>query len=213
MKITFATKITIARIALIVPTVILYIAGIVYQADATIYMALMITACLLYGTLCCTDFIDGAIARKTNTVSDLGKFLDPLADKVIIVVMLFLIVYHGNSVDGIFPYNSLVIAILGGVILSREVMISVFRGMAVQKGIVLAADIFGKIKTVLLDFGVGILIIAGLHPVVAWIGTILFYLGAIMTVVSGANYLIKNKKVFVDDVKTEETKSAEEKAE
>lgn len=210
MKITLATKITIARIALIVPTVILYIVGIVYQADATVYMAMMITACLLYGTLCCTDFIDGAIARKTNTVSDLGKFLDPLADKVVIVVMLFLIVYHGNSVDGIFPYNSLVIAILGGIILSREVMISVFRGMAVQKGIVLAADIFGKIKTVLLDFGVGFLIIAGLHNVVAWIGTVIFYLGAIMTVVSGANYLIKNKKVFVDDKKDD---VQEEKAE
>lgn len=211
MKITLATKITIARIALIVPTVILYIIGIVYQADSTVYMAMMITSCVLYTILCCTDFVDGAVARKTNTVSDLGKFLDPLADKVVIVVMLFLIVYHGNSVNGIFAYNSLVIAVLGGIILSRELMISVFRGIAVQKGVVLAADIYGKVKTVLLDFGVGFLIVAGLHVSLAWIGTILYYLGAIMTVVSGVNYLVKNKKVFDGDKVEQKDETEEEK--
>ncbi len=201
MKITLATKITIARILLIIPTVIIYVVGVFYQANYDVYQALMITAFVLFAVLCCTDFIDGAIARKTNTVSDLGKFLDPLADKVVVVIMLFLVVYHGAGLE-IFTGNSLVIALLSGLILSRELMIGVFRSIAAKKGTVLAADIFGKIKTWLLDVGVGFLIIAGLHEVVAWLGTIIFYLGGIMTVFSGLNYILKNKQVFVD--KTEE---------
>ncbi len=201
MKITLATKITIARILLIIPTVIIYVVGVFYQANHDVYQALMITAFVLFAVLCCTDFIDGAIARKTNTVSDLGKFLDPLADKVVVVIMLFLVVYHGAGLE-IFKGNSLVIALLSGLILSRELMIGVFRSIAAKKGTVLAADIFGKIKTWLLDVGVGFLIIAGLHEVVAWLGTIIFYLGGIMTIFSGLNYILKNKQVFVD--KTEE---------
>lgn len=203
MKITTATKITIARIVLIVPTVILYVIALILGVCNDAYPALMITSCVIFGVLCCTDFIDGAVARKTNTVSDLGKFLDPLADKVVIVVMLFLVVFHGAGLN-IFPYNGLIIALLSGLILSRELMISVFRSIAAKKGTVLAADVYGKIKTWLLDFGVGFLIIAGLHPVVAWIGTVLFYLGGIMTVVSGMNYILKNKQVFADEPKKEE---------
>lgn len=204
MKITLATKITIARILLIVPTVIIYVVGVFYQSNYAIYEALMITSCVLFGILCCTDFIDGAVARKTNTVSDLGKFLDPLADKVVVVIMLFLIVFHGAGLE-IFTGNTLVITLLSGLILSRELMISVFRSIAAKKGAVLAADIFGKIKTWLLDVGVGFLIIAGVNEVVAWFGTIIFYLGGIMTIFSGMNYIIKNRKVFSEE-ETEEEK-------
>ncbi len=204
MKITLATKITIARILLIVPTVIIYVVGVFYQSNYAIYEALMITSCVLFGILCCTDFIDGAVARKTNTVSDLGKFLDPLADKVVVVIMLFLIVFHGAGLE-IFTGNTLVITLLSGLILSRELMISVFRSIAAKKGAVLAADIFGKIKTWLLDVGVGFLIIAGVNEVVAWLGTIIFYLGGIMTIFSGMNYIIKNRKVFSEE-ETEEEK-------
>lgn len=203
MKITLATKITIARILLIIPTVIIYVVGVFYQSNYAIYEALMITSCVLFGILCCTDFIDGAVARKTNTVSDLGKFLDPLADKVVVVIMLFLIVFHGAGLE-IFTGNTLVITLLSGLILSRELMISVFRSIAAKKGAVLAADIFGKIKTWLLDVGVGFLIIAGVNEVVAWLGTIIFYLGGIMTIFSGMNYIIKNRKVFSDEEAEEE---------
>ena len=87
---TLATKITLARIFLIIPTVVLYIVGML---EETVYLSLLIVSCVLFVILCSTDFVDGHIARKTNTVSALGKFLDPLADKIVIVVMLFLIVY------------------------------------------------------------------------------------------------------------------------
>jgi CDP-diacylglycerol--glycerol-3-phosphate 3-phosphatidyltransferase len=154
-----------------------------------------------------TDILDGHIARKTGTVTDLGKFLDPIADKVVVVVMLLLVICHGVGL-AIFPYNSLVIALLGGIVLSRELIIGAFRCIAAGKGLVLAADIYGKVKTVLLDIGIAILILGGTHDIVAWIGTVVFYAGSIMAVVSGINYVVKNKHVLLD--KEPEAETAEE---
>lgn len=193
---TLATKITLARIFLIIPTVVLYIVGML---EETVYLPLLIVSCVLFAILCSTDFVDGHIARKTNTVSALGKFLDPLADKIVIVVMLFLIVYFRDF--ELFPYDGLVIALLGGLILTRELTVSVFRAVAASKGLVLAADIYGKIKTVLLDVGVAFLILAGVNEVIMWIGEIVFYLGAVLTVLSGVRYLVKNKHVLADTAK------------
>lgn len=146
--------------------------------------------------MCSTDFVDGHIARKTNTVSALGKFLDPLADKIVIVVMLFLIVYFRDFT--LFKYDGLVIALLGGLILTRELTVSVFRAVAASRGLVLAADIYGKIKTVLLDIGTAFLILGGVHEVIMWIGEIVFFAGAVLTVWSGVRYLVKNKQVLSD---------------
>lgn len=194
---TLATKITVARIVLIVPTVAFYILAMLLEG---LYLPFLILSCVLFAILCSTDFVDGHIARKTHTVSDLGKFLDPLADKIVIVVMLFLIVYFRDFT--LFHYDGLVIAILGGLILTRELTVSVFRAVAAKKGMVLAADIYGKIKTVLLDVGVAFLIVAGTHIVIVWIGEIVFYAGAVLTVVSGLNYMLKNKRVLDDSVKS-----------
>ncbi len=202
MKITLATKITIARIILIVPTVAMFIvAELVTGVSGAAHIAMLAVAAFLFAVCCATDFVDGHIARKTNTVSMLGKFLDPLADKVVIVVMLFLIVLFqdGLTMAGVYPYNALVIAVLSGIILSRELMIGVFRSIAASRGLVLAADIYGKVKTVLLDVGVTLLMLAGTHYVIGWIGTIVFYLGAILAVYSGFNYIVKNKQVLKQD--------------
>ncbi|MBO5655343.1 MAG: CDP-diacylglycerol--glycerol-3-phosphate 3-phosphatidyltransferase [Clostridia bacterium] len=207
MKLTLATKITIARIFLIIPTVILFVLGMVYQADSTLYAVFMALSSFLFVFLCVTDILDGHIARKTGTVTDLGKFLDPIADKVVVVVMLLLVICHGVGL-AIFPYNSLVIALLGGIVLSRELIIGAFRCIAAGKGLVLAADIYGKVKTVLLDIGIAILILGGTHDIVAWIGTVVFYAGSIMAVVSGINYVVKNKHVLLD--KEPEAETAEE---
>lgn len=200
---TLATKITLARIVLIVPTVVFYVLAMFFD---NLYMPFIIVSCILFSVLCATDFVDGHIARKTNTVSALGKFLDPLADKIVIVVMLFLIVCFDDI--RLFPYDSLVIALLGGLILTRELTVSVFRAVAASKGLVLAADIYGKIKTVLLDVGVALLILGGFHIVLAAIAEAIFYLGAVMTVVSGVNYLVKNKHVLADPEKKEQSPAA-----
>lgn len=178
---------------MIVPTVVFYI---VAMLEETVYLPFLIVSCALFAILCSTDFVDGHIARKTNTVSALGKFLDPLADKIVIVVMLFLIVYFRDF--SLFPYDGLVIALLGGLILTRELTVSVFRAVAASKGLVLAADIYGKIKTVLLDVGTAFLILAGVHEVITWIGEIIFFAGAVLTVWSGVRYLVKNKQVLSD---------------
>ncbi len=207
MKITLATKITIARIFLIIPTVITFILAQMLDAGKTAYIALVVLSAALFAICCATDFVDGHIARKTNTVSMLGKLLDPLADKVVIVIMLFLLVYFKDGLDSAFAYNTLVIAIFSGVILSRELMIGVFRSIAASRGLVLAADIFGKIKTVCLDIGVTIMMLAGLHVSLAWIGTIVFYVGAILAVYSGINYVVKNKHVLKQDDEQSEEKS------
>ncbi len=198
MKLTLATKITIARIFLIIPTILFYILAHFYIADRPVFIGLSIVAGVLFAICCSTDFVDGHIARKTNTVSMLGKFLDPLADKVVIVVMLFLIVVfnYGLDLNGVYPANSLVIAILSGIILSRELMIGVFRSIAASRGLVLAADIYGKIKTVCLDVGVTFIMLAGLHEVIGWIGTIVFYIGSFFAIYSGINYVVKNKHVL-----------------
>ena len=183
---TLATKITIARIILIVPTVVFYIVGMIEEA---VYLPFLIVSCVLFAILCSTDFVAGHIARKTNTVSALGKFLDPLADK-------FLIVYFRDFT--LFAYDGLVIALLGGLILTRELTVSVFRAVAASRGLVLAADIYGKIKTVLLDIGTAFLILGGVHEVIMWIGEIVFFAGAVLTVWSGVRYLVKNKQVLSD---------------
>ena len=208
MTMTLATKITLARIFLIIPTVVFYIVGMLKE---TVYLPFLIVSCVLFALLCSTDFVDGHIARKTNTVSALGKFLDPLADKIVIVVMLFLIVYFRDF--ELFSHDGLVIALLGGLILTRELTVSVFRAVAASKGLVLAADIFGKIKTVLLDVGVAFLILAGVHEVIMWIGEIVFYAGALLTVYSGARYLVKNKHVLADKKPEADVAADAEKAE
>ena len=208
MNMTLATKITLARIFLIIPTVVFYIVGML---EETVYLPFLIVSCVLFALLCSTDFVDGHIARKTNTVSALGKFLDPLADKIVIVVMLFLIVYFRDF--DLFSHDGLVIALLGGLILTRELTVSVFRAVAASKGLVLAADIFGKVKTVLLDVGVAFLILAGVHKVIMWIGEIVFYAGALLTVYSGARYLVKNKHVLADKKPEADVAADAEKAE
>jgi CDP-diacylglycerol--glycerol-3-phosphate 3-phosphatidyltransferase len=209
MTITLATKITIARIFLIIPTVILYVLGMVFHTDFTLYVIFMAISSVLYATLCATDMLDGHIARKTGTVTDLGKFLDPIADKVVMVIMLLLVICHGAGL-GIFPYNALVITLLGGIILARELIIGAFRCIAAGKGLVLAADVYGKIKTTLLNVALSLLIVAGTHEIVAWIGTVFFYAGSIMAVVSGVTYIVKNKHVLLDKQPEEVEETVEE---
>lgn len=184
-------KITLARIALIPIVAILYFVNFPYHE---------IAACIVFILCCCTDFIDGNIARKRNLVTDLGKFLDPIADKVIVVIMLF--VFVG---DGTLPgwYNQ----IIAGVIISREIIITAFRIIAVQKNVVLAADKLGKIKTTFLDIGLIALTMSTIQTgeiarkafyFFDWLGQITYYIGAFFAIVSGVNYVLKNKQVLAD---------------
>ncbi len=206
MKITLATKITISRMLLTFPALALYIAGQFTQGG--VRTALLSVACALFSIACITDFVDGYVARKTDSISVLGSYLDPIADKVNICLMIFAIVCFGDGLGSVYAQNVVTVAVLGGVIFVRELLVGMLRAIAATKGKVIAADIFGKIKTIFLNVGTIVLIVAGTLDVFAWIGTLLFYIGAVITVVSGVHYFCKNRGILKDpDVPSESEKA------
>lgn len=153
----------------------------------------------------CTDFIDGHVARKYNLVTDLGKFLDAIADKVLVMTALCLTI----SVDGILLNN-----VVGGIgvalILAREFIVSFFRMIAASKSKVIAADKWGKVKTFLQDVCIVVLLLAvdfftltSFSKVLRIIGFVLFCASIIVTIVSGIEMFIKNKSVLKEENKNE----------
>ena len=179
-----------------------------------------------------TDLLDGYIARKYNLVTDLGKLLDPIADKILVCSALFCVAVTNplrHGLGGFFVMGTEIstlqsghvfLAVSGALVLSRELLIDAVRQIAASKGTVVQANIFGKIKTVLLDVSLPVLIVAeslareldflshvstyfpdlqlidDVYTVINWVGLILFALAIIMTVISGIVYIVQNKKVF-----------------
>src|SRR5699024_5369577 len=105
-----------------------------------------------------TDFLDGYIARKYNLVTDLGKLLDPIADKVLVstsLILLCTVDVFGN----IISFGYVFISVATSIILARELLISAVRQIAAAKGVVIQANYFGKIKTVLQDITIVAMIV------------------------------------------------------
>ena len=154
-----------------------------------------------------TDFFDGYIARKYNMVTDLGKFLDPIADKVLVLSGLIVLLSDPYETN-VFNQLGTIGMVYGGVgvaiIMAREMVVSSLRMMAAKKGIVLAAEMTGKIKTFFTDVTIIVLLLAGdLLTIAPSVGMIFDYIGlacfgisVILTIISGCSYLIKNKEVF-----------------
>ena len=138
-----------------------------------------------------TDMLDGKIARKYNLVTNFGKIMDPLADKILVYSAFCLMVE-----DGLVPAWMLI------VILAREFAIAGMRTVAASDGIVIAAGMSGKIKTVLQMIAVPLLLLttvitdAGLHHYLNIAAQIFLWASLVMTVYSGIEYIAKNKKVF-----------------
>ena len=154
-----------------------------------------------------TDFLDGYIARKYNLVTDLGKFLDPIADKILVLCALIVMLTEPAVMGGpistlnLRGYNPMLVGkIIGGVgvsiIVAREMTVSVLRMMAASKGIVLAAEKIGKVKTFLTDFAIIILLLAVDFIDFYYLGLGLFVISVIITLYSGIVYIVKNKGVF-----------------
>ena len=156
-----------------------------------------IVAACVFALAAFTDFLDGYIARKYDLVTDLGKFLDSSADKVLVLAALVFIL----DAD-LFP-----IGVLGGaltaLILAREIMISCLRMIAAAKKVVIAADKLGKVKTVLQDVALVVLIMAGGTDAawLKWVGAAILGASVVMAVVSGVHYVIKYR--FILTGKTE----------
>ncbi len=156
-----------------------------------------------------TDFLDGYIARKHNLVTDLGKFLDPIADKVLVLVALTVMVAD-PKITNLFLVHGSWGLIFGGIgvsiIVAREMAVSSLRMMAAKNGKVLAADKSGKIKTFFTDVTIVVTLFAGDFLVIAYefgkivdlIGLICFGISVLLTIVSGVSYLVKNKEVFAE---------------
>ena len=169
---TTASKITLARVALIpVYMVLMYLSGGSSGPWMWAALALFIIASL-------TDFVDGYIARHCNQVSDFGKFLDPLADKLLTLAAMCMFCQWGT-----FPAWALML------VLTREFAVSGLRMVAGPKGRVIAAGKSGKFKTASTMIG---LCIWMAFPGVAWIGTVVVWVIVITTIYSGIEYFIQN---------------------
>ena len=131
-----------------------------------------------------TDFLDGHIARKYNLVTNFGKFMDPLADKLLVCsAMIALVGMHRLS------------SIVAIIIIAREFIISGFRLVASDNGIVIAASYWGKFKTVS-QLAMIIVLIADFGGVFDLIGTVLIWLAVALTVISLIDYVWKNREVL-----------------
>lgn len=131
-----------------------------------------------------TDFLDGHIARKYNLVTNFGKFMDPLADKLLVCSAMICFI----ELDKLPAW--IVIIIIG-----REFIISGFRLIAADNGIVIAASWWGKAKTISQMIMI-ILLVADFGGVFDMIGQVMIYLALVLTVVSLVDYIAKNKQVL-----------------
>ncbi len=143
-------------------------------------------AAILFVVAAATDGLDGYFARSRNLVTTLGKFLDPLADKLLILATLICLL----ALDDV---GAVVIII----ILTRELMVTGLRAIAADKGIVIAASYFGKLKTVSQIVAITYVLLAGQFAVFpGWLGTALIWIAAVITILSGADYFYKGKELF-----------------
>lgn len=132
-----------------------------------------------------TDLLDGKIARKYNLVTNFGKFMDPLADKLLVCSALICLIELNQ-----LPAWMVII------IISREFIISGFRLVASDNGVVIAASYWGKFKTTFQMLAVIVLILK--LPQLALLGTILIWIALVLTVISLVDYIAKNHKILTE---------------
>lgn len=165
-------KLTIGRVILVPVFVFLYLKG-----ETTAALAVFLAASF-------TDYLDGYLARKHDLITNFGKIMDPLADKVLVYSAFSCMVENG-----IVPSWMLI------VILAREFTVAGMRTVAASEGIVIAAGTTGKIKTVLQMIAVPLLILNSPDWLAA-AASLFLWASVIMTVVSGAEYIYKNRNIF-----------------
>ncbi len=175
MPLNLANMLTLARIFAVPVIVVLLYLEQRYQTVLFAYVSFVVFALASF-----TDMADGYIARRQNLITNLGKFLDPLADKLLIGSVLIMLVELG-WVEGWIVV----------VIICRELAVTGMRGVAADKGVVIAADRYGKLKTIAQSLALGPLLAHypfwGIDP--AAIGTYILYVALALTVFSGGNYL------------------------
>lgn len=179
MQMNLPNKLTILRVLMIPFFVLFMLVNITGAADKYIAAVIFIAASL-------TDMLDGKIARKYNLVTNFGKFMDPLADKLLVSAAMICLVEMGR-----LPAWVVII------IISREFIISGFRLIASDNGVVIAASYWGKFKTVF-QMAMIIVLIFNFGGVFKTVETILIWVSLILTVVSLIDYIAKNAGVLKD---------------
>ncbi len=176
---TTASKITIVRVVLI-PLVMafMYLSG--GEPNAWLWAALGV---FIIASL--SDYVDGYIARKYNQVTDFGKFLDPLADKLLVIAVMTVFCQWG-----MMPAWALMI------VLTREFAVTGLRLVAVGKGTVIAAGWSGKIKTASTMIGLCFMMA---FPTISWLGAAVNVVIVATTVYSGVEYFVQNGKCLIDN--------------
>ena len=170
-------KLTIMRVILI-PFFVFFLLSPYFPAYGNyIAVAIFIVASL-------TDMLDGKIARKYNLVTNFGKFMDPLADKLLVCSAMICLI----ELDRLAAWIVIVI-------IAREFIISGFRLVASDNGVVIAASYWGKFKTTFQMLMVIVLILDIQMPFFQILGTVLTYVALILTVVSLIDYIVKNKEI------------------
>ncbi|ENH96524.1 phosphatidylglycerophosphate synthase [Gracilibacillus halophilus YIM-C55.5] len=185
-------RITISRI-LLIPIFILLLSypfnwGTVTLFDQSLPVA-QLMAVILFAVASATDWVDGYYARKYNLVTNLGKFLDPMADKLLVSAAFILLIQLELA-----PAWAVI------VIISREFAVTGLRLVAAGEGVVMAAGQMGKLKTVLQILAIITLLLhnipfAFIHVPVA---NILLYAAVLVTIISGVEYFVKNWHVMED---------------
>ena len=178
-RINLPNKLTIFRV-LIIPVFVVFM---LLPADT---IALRIISLVLFCIASLTDWFDGKIARKNNLVTNFGKFIDPLADKLLVCSALICLVKK-NEIS----------AWVVIVIVAREFVISGLRLIAAEKGIVISASYWGKFKTASQMILV-ILLILDITKFLHIAGIVFTYIALILTVISAVDYIIKNKEVILN---------------
>ncbi|NCB41734.1 MAG: CDP-diacylglycerol--glycerol-3-phosphate 3-phosphatidyltransferase [Clostridia bacterium] len=166
-------RLTLLRIVMVPFFVIFYLKGFV-----VISLILFITASF-------TDYLDGYIARKQNLITNFGKIMDPLADKILVYSAFCCMVEIG-----------IVQGWMLSIILAREFIVAGMRTVAASEGIVIAAGTSGKVKTVLQMVAIPLLIL-NQPTIIEQAAQIFLWAALIMTVVSGFEYIYKNKQIFL----------------
>lgn len=172
-------KLTVLRVIMIP----FFVAALLYDGGANQNMRYVAAALFIIASL--TDMLDGKIARKYNLVTNFGKFMDPLADKLLVCSALICLIELGQ-----LPSWMVII------IVSREFIISGFRLIAAEQGIVIAASYWGKFKTTFQMIAV-ILMIVNL-PVLHILTVACTWIALVLTVVSLVDYIAKNHKVLTE---------------
>ena len=146
-------------------------------------------ALVVYIVACCTDFVDGYLARKWHQITDFGKFMDPVADKILVLAALMIFVEQGTV-----PGWAAVI------ILGREFIVSSLRMVAAASGKVIAANWWGKAKTCITMI-TWILLLLRLDPIMLGsisLQSLLIWVTVTITAISGITYITQNKAVILD---------------